>query len=225
MRAAGAWFASRHRAADPPSAHGSPLGFGRPMVCSRQAATGGPRKRSIRRRIAANSVRGTATSASWNTRYRPCCTIRAQILAHSQVVAPAATSARPRAAMRVPISRSWRPEGSTCSRADRPEQASGLVEGQEADGLGRRARHAGTLGEPRTARNNRSGQFRPTATQPDQPINTIEASAFFTKLVSLSFPQFGEIGGNAGIDDGVVGGRSDGHRLLDEAVKQEATGL
>ena len=45
------------------------------------------------------------------------------------------------------------------------------------------------------------------------------------KLVSLSFPQFGEIGGNPGIDDGVVGGRSDGHRLLDEAVKQEATGL
>jgi hypothetical protein len=39
------------------------------MVCSGQAATmGGPRKRSIRRRIAANSARGTATSASWKTR-------------------------------------------------------------------------------------------------------------------------------------------------------------
>ena len=45
------------------------------------------------------------------------------------------------------------------------------------------------------------------------------------KWVSLSFPQFGEIGGNAGFDDGVVGGRSDGHRLLDKAVKQEASGL
>ena len=45
------------------------------------------------------------------------------------------------------------------------------------------------------------------------------------KWVSLSFPQFGEIGGNAGFDDGVVGGRSDGHRLLDKAVEQEATGL
>ena len=45
------------------------------------------------------------------------------------------------------------------------------------------------------------------------------------KWVSLSFPQFGEIGGYPGCDDGVVGGRSDGHRLLDEAVKQEAAGL
>ena len=45
------------------------------------------------------------------------------------------------------------------------------------------------------------------------------------KWVSLSFPQFGEIGGNAGFDDGVVGGRSDGRRLLDEAVEQESTGL
>ena len=42
---------------------------------------------------------------------------------------------------------------------------------------------------------------------------------------SLSFPQFGEIGGYPGCDDGVVGGRSDGHRLLDEAVEQEASGL
>ena len=48
---------------------------------------------------------------------------------------------------------------------------------------------------------------------------------FGVKWVSLSFPQFGEIGGNAGFDDGVVGGRSDGHRLLDKAVEQEATGL
>ena len=46
-----------------------------------------------------------------------------------------------------------------------------------------------------------------------------------TKWVSLSFPQFGEIGGYPGCDDGVVGGRSDGHRLLDEAVEQEASGL
>ena len=53
----------------------------------------------------------------------------------------------------------------------------------------------------------------------------VPAADFGHKWVSLSFPQFGEIGGNAGIDDGVVGGRSDGHRLLDEAVKQEATGL
>ena len=45
------------------------------------------------------------------------------------------------------------------------------------------------------------------------------------KWVSLSFPQFGEIGGYPGCDDGVVGGRSDGHRLLDEAVEQEASGL
>jgi hypothetical protein len=38
------------------------------MVRSCQAtATGGPRKRSIRRRIVAKSARGTATSASWNT--------------------------------------------------------------------------------------------------------------------------------------------------------------
>ena len=40
---------------------------------------GGPRKRSIRRRIAAKSARGTATSASWKTTYRPCRTIRAPI--------------------------------------------------------------------------------------------------------------------------------------------------
>ena len=50
-------------------------------------------------------------------------------------------------------------------------------------------------------------------------------SMYKTKWVSLSFPQFGEIGGNAGFDDGVVGGRSDGRRLLDEAVEQESTGL
>jgi hypothetical protein len=38
------------------------------MVRSGQAAaTGGPRKRSIRRRIAANSARGTATSAELET--------------------------------------------------------------------------------------------------------------------------------------------------------------
>ena len=48
---------------------------------------------------------------------------------------------------------------------------------------------------------------------------------FSGKWVSLSFPQFGEIGGYPGCDDGVVGGRSDGHRLLDEAVEQEASGL
>ena len=45
------------------------------------------------------------------------------------------------------------------------------------------------------------------------------------KWVSLSFPQFGEIGRYPGCDDGVVGGRSDGRRLLDEAVEQEASGL
>ena len=51
-----------------PSAHGPPLDTGRSMVRSGQAATmGGPRKRSIRRRISANSARGTATSASWKT--------------------------------------------------------------------------------------------------------------------------------------------------------------
>ena len=50
------------------SAHSSPLSFSHHLVPSRQAAaTGGPRKRSIRRRIAANKARGTATSASWNT--------------------------------------------------------------------------------------------------------------------------------------------------------------
>jgi len=51
------------------------------MVRSGQAATmgGGPRKRSIRRRISANSALGTATSASWKTTYRPCRTIRAPI--------------------------------------------------------------------------------------------------------------------------------------------------
>jgi hypothetical protein len=50
----------------PYSAHGSPLGSGCPRLRSCQAtATGGPRKRSIRRRIAANRARGTATSASW----------------------------------------------------------------------------------------------------------------------------------------------------------------
>jgi hypothetical protein len=48
---------------------------------------------------------------------------------------------------------------------------------------------------------------------------------FGKKWVSLSFPHFGGIGGNARFDDGVVGSRSDGHRLLDEAVKQEAAGL
>jgi hypothetical protein len=59
------------------------------MVRSCQAATGGPRKRSIRRRIAAKSARGTAASASWKTTYRPWCTIRAPILmSFDQVVEP-----------------------------------------------------------------------------------------------------------------------------------------
>ena len=58
------------------------------------------------------------------------------------------------------------------------------------------------------------------ALHPDERIYTLE-----TKWVSLSFPPFGGIGGNARFDDGVVGSRSDGHRLLDEAVKQEAAGL
>ena len=57
------------------------------------------------------------------------------------------------------------------------------------------------------------------------PSYVASHSAIYKKWVSLSFPQFGEIGGNAGFDDGVVGGRSDGHRLLDKAVEQEATGL
>ncbi len=52
-----------------------------------------------------------------------------------------------------------------------------------------------------------------------------EGFDYITEWVSLSFPQFGEIGGNAGFDDGVVGGRSDGRRLPDEAVEQESTGL
>jgi hypothetical protein len=51
----GAWLSSRLR---PPAW----------SVCSRQAATGGPRRRSIRPKIAAKRARGTATSASWNTR-------------------------------------------------------------------------------------------------------------------------------------------------------------
>jgi hypothetical protein len=42
-------------------------GSGRSMVHYGQATTGGPRKRSIRRRMQANRARGTATSASWNT--------------------------------------------------------------------------------------------------------------------------------------------------------------
>ena len=62
------------------SAHGSPFASGWLTIRSCQAtATGGPRKRSIRRRIAANTVRGTATSASWNTRWRLWRTIRAPI--------------------------------------------------------------------------------------------------------------------------------------------------
>jgi hypothetical protein len=44
-------------------------------------------------------------------------------------------------------------------RADRPEQAGGLVEGQELDGLARRARHGRSLCRRGTARNNRSGRF------------------------------------------------------------------
>ena len=52
----------------PISAHGSPSAPPASSLRSRQAAAmGGPRRRSIRRRIAANSARGTATSASWNT--------------------------------------------------------------------------------------------------------------------------------------------------------------
>jgi hypothetical protein len=39
-------------------------GSGRSMVHYGQPTTGGPRKRSIRRRMPANSARGTATSAS-----------------------------------------------------------------------------------------------------------------------------------------------------------------
>ena len=59
---------------------GSPLGSCRPAVRLRQAAAmGGPRRHSIRRRISANSILGTATSASWKTRYRPWRTIRAPI--------------------------------------------------------------------------------------------------------------------------------------------------
>src|SRR4051794_6462676 len=60
--------ASHHRAPDPPSAPSSPLGSGRLVVPFLQAvAIGGPRKHSIRRRIAANTARGTAASASWKT--------------------------------------------------------------------------------------------------------------------------------------------------------------
>ncbi len=50
----------RHRA--------SPLGSSQRAALPRHVAgTGGPRSRSILRRIAANSARGTATSASWKT--------------------------------------------------------------------------------------------------------------------------------------------------------------
>src|SRR3954452_7450067 len=77
-------------------AHSSLVSFGRHLAPPRQAAaTGGPRRRSIRRRIAANTARGTATSASWNTRYRPWRTIRAPILAsfsHSVLSEHCATS-------------------------------------------------------------------------------------------------------------------------------------
>jgi hypothetical protein len=70
------------------SAHGSPLGSSHSMVHSGQATTGGPRERSIRRRMPANRARGTSTSASWNTWYRPRRTIRApifdQLLAHGR---------------------------------------------------------------------------------------------------------------------------------------------
>ena len=41
----------------------------------------------------------------------------------------------------------------------------------------------------------------------------------------LFWKKWVSIGGYPGCDDGVVGGRSDGHRLLDEAVEQEASGL
>jgi hypothetical protein len=47
----------------------------------------------------------------------------------------------------------------TAVRADRPEQAGSLVEGQEADGLGWQAAHSAKLARRGTARNNRSGQF------------------------------------------------------------------
>ena len=54
-----------------PSVHDPPLvhwPLGRSMLRSGHAtATGGPRSRSIRRKIAANSIRGIATSASWKT--------------------------------------------------------------------------------------------------------------------------------------------------------------
>jgi hypothetical protein len=51
-----------------PSAHSSPLGSRyRSTPLRHVAGAGGPRSRSIRRRIAANSARGTAISASWNT--------------------------------------------------------------------------------------------------------------------------------------------------------------
>ena len=45
----------------------------------------------------------------------------------------------------------------------------------------------------------------------EEPCTTLryQCSPYQTKWVSLSFPQFGEIGGNAGFDDGVVGGRSE----------------
>jgi hypothetical protein len=51
-----------------PSAHGSPLDAGGSIARSgRAAATSGPRKRSIRRRMAANRARDIATSAKWKT--------------------------------------------------------------------------------------------------------------------------------------------------------------
>ena len=63
--------------------------------------------------------------------------------------------------------------------------------------------------------------------QRTQTINALRGhlAEYGVRWVSLSFPHFGGIGGNARFDDGVVGSRSDGHRLLDEAVKQEAAGL
>ena len=67
------------------------------------------------------------------------------------------------------------------------EQPAEFVEGEKLDRVGGRAgRGSVSLGPAGTARNNRSGQFRPTATPAASASHAAEASTFFTVTSSCS---------------------------------------
>ena len=78
------------------------------------------RRPSMRRRILANRTRGTATSASWNTTYRPWRTIRAPILTSFSRSVVSDLSAKPACAGSSRCCRRAREAGGALCCAGRP---------------------------------------------------------------------------------------------------------